>query len=232
MTQKTGQKCTAIRRVFVPVDRLDDALEALRARLADVVVGNPAAEGVGMGPLASVAQREDVKAGIARLAKETEAVFGGDGAVSARGVKEGVGCFVGPVLRLARDGRAAPAVHAHEVFGPVATVCGYSGAAGEAAELVALGEGGLVASIYSDDRDWLAAAVPAMAPWNGRLYLGSEKMASQSPGPGTVLPLLVHGGPGRAGGGEELGGLRGLALYQQRTALEGDKSLIAALLGE
>ena len=232
MTQKTGQKCTAIRRVFVPVDRLDDALEALRARLADVVVGNPAAEGVGMGPLASVAQREDVKAGIARLAGETEAVFGGDGAVSARGVKEGVGCFVGPVLRLARDGRAAPAVHAHEVFGPVATVCGYSGAAGEAAELVALGEGGLVASVYSDDRDWLAEAVPAMAPWNGRLYLGSEKMASQSPGPGTVLPLLVHGGPGRAGGGEELGGLRGLALYQQRTALEGDKSLIAALLGE
>jgi 3,4-dehydroadipyl-CoA semialdehyde dehydrogenase len=232
MTQKAGQKCTAIRRVFVPQDRLDDALAALRDRLADVVVGNPAEDGIGMGPVASVAQREDVKAGIARLAADTEEVFGGDGAVSARGVPAGVGCFVGPVLRLARDARRASSVHAHEVFGPVATVCVYDGGAGEAAELVALGEGGLVASVYSDDRDWLAAAVPAMAPWNGRLYLGSAKMASQSPGPGTVLPLLVHGGPGRAGGGEELGGLRGLALYQQRTALEGDKSLLAALVGD
>jgi oxepin-CoA hydrolase/3-oxo-5,6-dehydrosuberyl-CoA semialdehyde dehydrogenase len=231
MTQKTGQKCTAIRRVLVPVDRLDDALEALCARLGEVVVGNPADDAVGMGPVATRAQLEDVRAGIGRLAAETEAAFGGTGEVTPRGVASGAGCFVGPVLRLAREPLAAPSVHQHEVFGPVATVCAYSGDPGEAAGIVALGQGGLVASLYSDDRDWLGAAVTGAAPWSGRLYLGSQKMASQSPGPGTVLPLLVHGGPGRAGGGEELGGLRGLALYQQRTALEGDKSLIAALLG-
>ncbi len=144
----------------------------------------------------------------------------------------GAGCFVGPVLRLARDPRRAATVHEHEVFGPVATVCVYSGRPEEAAELVALGEGGLVASIYSDERDWLRVVVPALAPFHGRLYIGSEKMASLSPGPGTVLPQLVHGGPGRAGGGEELGGVRGMALYQQRTALEGDKSLLSALLAD
>jgi 3,4-dehydroadipyl-CoA semialdehyde dehydrogenase len=230
ITQKTGQKCTAIRRVLVPEARVADAIEALSARLGDVTVGNPADDSVQMGPLATRAQLEDVRAGIARLAGETEAACGGQGEVTPRGVPAGAGCFVGPVLRLARDARAAKSVHEHEVFGPVATVCAYSGKAEEAAELVGLGEGGLVASIYSDERDWLRAAVPAFAPLHGRLYLGSEKMASQSPGPGTVLPQLVHGGPGRAGGGEELGGLRGMALYQQRTALEGDKSLLTAIL--
>jgi oxepin-CoA hydrolase/3-oxo-5,6-dehydrosuberyl-CoA semialdehyde dehydrogenase len=230
VTQKTGQKCTAIRRVLVPADRADEVADALGGRLGAVVVGNPAEEGVTMGPLATRAQLEDVRAGIARLARETESLAGGEGEVTPRGVPAGAGCFVGPVLRLARDARAAASVHEHEVFGPVATVCLYSGRAEEAADLVALGEGGLVASIYSDDRDWLRAAVPAFAPLHGRLYLGSEKMAPLSPGPGTVLAQLVHGGPGRAGGGEELGGLRGMALYQQRTALEGDKSLLAALL--
>jgi len=227
--QKTGQKCTAIRRVMVPEDRLADASEALAARLSDVAVGDPAQE-VQMGPLATRAQLEDVRAGIARLAQETESICGGQGEVTPRGVPAGAGCFVGPVLRLARDARAAASVHEHEVFGPVATMCVYSGRPEEAAELVGLGDGGLVASIYCDERDWLRVAVPAMAPLHGRLYLGSEKMASLSPGPGTVLPQLVHGGPGRAGGGEELGGLRGMSLYQQRTALEGDKSLLAAIL--
>ena len=229
VVQKTGQKCTAIRRVLVPEASLADALEALRARL-DVVVGNPAEEGVQMGPLATRAQLEDVRAGLARLARDTEAVGGGQGEDTPRGVPAGAGCFVAPVLRVARDPRAATSVHEHEVFGPVATVCVYSGRPEEAAELVGLGEGGLVASLYCDERDWLRAAVPALAPLHGRLYLGSEKMASQSPGPGTVLPQLVHGGPGRAGGGEELGGTRGMGLYQQRTALQGDKSLLAAIL--
>ena len=168
MTQKTGQKCTAIRRVLVPVDRVDDAIEALSARLG-LVVGDPTAEGVQMGPLATRAQLEDVRGGIARLAAATEAAFGGTGEVTPRGVPAGAGCFVAPVLRLARDARAAAAVHEHEVFGPVATVCAYSGAADDAADIVALGEGGLVASIYCDDRDWLRGAVPAMAAWNGRL---------------------------------------------------------------
>lgn len=233
MTQKAGQKCTAIRRVMVPEERRAEVIEALAGRLADVVVGDPTADGVTMGPVSNRAQLDDVRGGIARLAGETEAAFGGTGeVVEARGVSGGVGCFVGPVLRSVSSGRAAAAVHDREVFGPVATVLGYGGAADEASRMVALGQGGLVASLYSNDRAWLKQAALAMAPLSGRLYLGSDKMAPMSPGPGTVLPLLLHGGPGRAGGGEELGGMRGMALYQQRTALEGDKSVIAALVGE
>jgi 3,4-dehydroadipyl-CoA semialdehyde dehydrogenase len=228
ITQKAGQKCTAIRRIFVPEARLDEVLEALRERLGDVVVGDPSHDGVRMGPLTSEAQLRDIRAGIAALAEVTEEVYGGLGEIEPVGAPAGKGYFVGPVLRLARDPRAA-LVHEREVFGPVATVVPYSGDALEVAELVALGGGGLVASVYSDDRAYLAKVVPELAPCHGRLYLGSAKMASQSPGPGTVLPLLCHGGPGRAGGGEELGGLRGMRLYQQRTALEGDKSLIGAL---
>jgi 3,4-dehydroadipyl-CoA semialdehyde dehydrogenase len=230
MTQKTGQKCTAIRRALVPVDRLDQVVDELRGRLADLVVGNPADDGVRMGPLATRRQLEDVRAGLARLSAATEAAHG-DGSVTPRGVPDGKGFFLGPVLRKAPDARAAAAVHEHEVFGPVSTVCGYSGDGEDAAAIVGLGDGGLVCSVYSDDREFLAAAVPALAPLHGRIYLGSEKMAAQSPGPGTVIPHLLHGGPGRAGGGEELGGRRGMTLYMQRTALEGDKSIISSLLG-
>ena len=228
MTQKAGQKCTAIRRVLVPEARLSEVLAALSERLADVVVGAPSHEGVRMGPLTSAAQLRDIREGIEALAAQTEAVYGGFGEVEPVGVPAGKGYFVGPVLRLARAADAT-IVHEREVFGPVATVIPYTGDAHQAAELVARGGGGLVASVYSDDRQFLGEIVPELAPHHGRLYLGSAKMASQAPGPGTVLPLLCHGGPGRAGGGEELGGLRGMRLYQQRTALEGDKSMISAL---
>jgi 3,4-dehydroadipyl-CoA semialdehyde dehydrogenase len=232
MTQKAGQKCTAIRRVFVPEARFDQVAEALCERLGGVRVGNPADQGVTMGPLSSAAQLRDVRSGIDRLASQTEPLFGGAGEVMPVGVPAGKGWFVGPVLRQARDPRAARVVHEHEVFGPVATLMPYSGDAGEAAELVALGNGGLVASAYTDDRDWAHAAILGLAPWNGRIYLGSAKMAAQSLGPGTVMATLIHGGPGRAGGGEELGGLRGMALYQQRTAVQGDKSMLKPLVGK
>jgi oxepin-CoA hydrolase/3-oxo-5,6-dehydrosuberyl-CoA semialdehyde dehydrogenase len=119
----------------------------------------------------------------------------------------------------------------HEVFGPVSTVGLYDGSAETAAAFVARGAGCLVSSAYSDDRDWVATFAGAAAPWAGRLYLGNSKMASQSPGPGTVLPSLLHGGPGRAGGGEELGGERGLHFYMQRCALEGDASVLKTLIG-
>jgi 3,4-dehydroadipyl-CoA semialdehyde dehydrogenase len=232
MTQKAGQKCTAIRRVFVPESRFDQVAEALIERLAAVRVGNPADQGVGMGPLATAAQLRDVRSGIDRLAGQTEPLFGGTGEVTPVGVPPGKGYFVGPVLRAARDPRAARVVHEHEVFGPVATLMPYGGDADEAADLVALGDGGLVASVYTDERDWAQAAILGLAPWNGRIYLGSAKMAAQSLGPGTVLAPLVHGGPGRAGGGEELGGLRGMALYQQRTAVQGDKGMLKFLGGK
>ena len=229
MTQKTGQKCTAIRRVFVPESRIDEVIEALRDRLGGLVVGNPADKSVGMGPVATAAQKRDVLQGIELLAGETEAIHGGAGEVEPVGVPEGKGYFVGPVIRLCRDPESAKVLNDHEVFGPVVTVALYSGEPLEAAHLVAKGQGGLVASVYSDDRDYLGAIVPTMAAYNGRLYLGSSKMAAQSMGPGTVLATLVHGGPGRAGGGEELGGPRGMALYQQRTAVQGDKSILKAL---
>jgi oxepin-CoA hydrolase/3-oxo-5,6-dehydrosuberyl-CoA semialdehyde dehydrogenase len=231
MTQKTGQKCTAIRRVLVPADKHDDVAAALSERLAAIVVGDPTREDVRMGPVATAAQLRDVRAGIARLAAETASVYGGTGEIAPRGVPEGKGFFVGPVLRSCPDPRTSSALNDHEVFGPVSTLAPYDGAAATAVQIVARGYGGLVTSVYSDDRDWVTQVVAGAAPWHGRLFLGSSKMAAQSPGPGTVLPQLLHGGPGRAGGGEELGGERGVHFYMQRVALEGDASVLKGLLG-
>lgn len=225
MTQKTGQKCTAIRRVLVPAERRGEVCDALVERLGGIVVGDPAREDVRMGPVATAAQRDDVRAGIARLAAATSSVFGGTGESS-----ESKGFFVNPVLRATDDAMGCAPLHEHEVFGPVSTVASYSGDASFAAEFIARGEGCLVSSAYADDRDWVAAFVGGAAGWAGRLYLGSAKMAAQSPGPGTVLPTLVHGGPGRAGGGEELGGDRGIQFYMQRCALEGDASVLKSLI--
>jgi len=220
ITQKTGQKCTAIRRVLVPESLTEAVREALVERLGGVRVGDPADDGVTMGPLATAQQLRDVRAGIERLTAESDVVHGG-GAVPARGY------FVAPTVLAARG--AGDAVHAHEVFGPVATLIQYDGEARAAADLVRRGGGGLVSSLYSDDRAWLAAGVFAVAPFHGRVFIGSAKIAGHSLGPGTVLPQLNHGGPGRAGGGAELGGQAGLELYQQRVALQGDRPVIEAL---
>ena len=224
ITQKAGQKCTAVRRIFVPAAQAAAAQEALVERLSQVRVGDPAREEVNMGPVSTADQLRDVRAGIARLAGESRPVFGGDGSVRAL-APEGKGYFVSPVLLVARDPTGARVMHEHEVFGPVATLA----TADSPAELVRRGGGGLVCSVYSDDRSFLRDCVLAVAPWHGRIYLGSEKVAGQTMGPGTVLPQLLHGGPGHAGGGEELGGLRGLALYSQRVALQGDRALLDAI---
>lgn len=231
MTQKTGQKCTAIRRVLVPDARFAEICDAIRERVSSIAVGDPSREDVRMGPVATAQQRDDVKAGIARLAAATDSVHGGTGEVTPIGVPAGKGYFIGPVVRSTKSPMDCAPLNDHEVFGPVSTVGSYSGDAAFAAAFVARGEGCLVSSAYSDDRDWVASFVTAAAPWAGRLYLGSSKMASQSPGPGTVLPSLLHGGPGRAGGGEELGGERGLHFYMQRCALEGDASVLKSLIG-
>jgi oxepin-CoA hydrolase/3-oxo-5,6-dehydrosuberyl-CoA semialdehyde dehydrogenase len=230
MTQKTGQKCTAIRRVIVPAARHDEVLDALRERLSTIAIGDPAREDVRMGPLATAQQLRDVREGIARLAAATGSAFGGTGEVSPAGVPAGTGYFVGPVVRTTPDPMACAPLHEHEIFGPVSTVGPFDGSPDAAAAFVARGEGCLVSSAYSDDRDWVTRFVGSAAAWAGRLYLGSSKMAAQSPGPGTALPSLLHGGPGRAGGGEELGGERGLHSYMQRVALEGDASVLKSLL--
>jgi oxepin-CoA hydrolase/3-oxo-5,6-dehydrosuberyl-CoA semialdehyde dehydrogenase len=177
-----------------------------------------------MGPLSSRAQWEDVVAGIGRLAEVADVACGGIESPRERG------WFVAPTLFVARD-REAPILHSEEVFGPVATILPYSGTADEAVELVCRGGGGLVCSVYSNDADWTESAVRGLAPWHGRVWIGSDRTAGQSLPPGMVLPGMVHGGPGRAGGGEELGGLRGLELYMQRTALQGFLGLLESRFG-
>jgi len=231
MTQKAGQKCTAIRRVLVPQGVADRVRDDLADRLASIVVGNPASEGVRMGPLATAQQKKDVREGIDALARDGRLVFGVSD-LKPVGAPEGKGYFVSPVLLEVEPGAEAPTVHSREVFGPAATIVPYSGKADEAAAIVARGQGGLVSSVYSEDVAFTSEVVLGLAPFHGRVFLGSAKIAEQSPGPGTVLPALVHGGPGRAGGGEELGGLRGLEFYMQRVALEGSRPVIDRIVGK
>ena len=219
MTQKAGQKCTAVRRIFVPKAKVAEVEEALGERLKATKVGNPADGDVRMGPVASAEALRDVRAGMQKLQAVSEAVLGGSHAIADKGY------FVAPTLLRARDAHA-PVLHELEVFGPCATVIAYDGSGAQAVDLVNRGGGGLVASIYSDDREFVEQVVTGIAPWHGRVWLGSEKTHGQALGPGAVLPATIHGGPGRAGGGEELGGLRGLMPYLQRTAIQGDRAVV------
>lgn len=230
VTQKAGQKCTAIRRVFVPEARLEAVIEDLRAMVSAVKVGNPALKEVRCGPLATASQLRDVRAGIERLRGCAEVLTGGGERGALVDVAEGRGYFVAPTLLLARD-PGADAVHAHEVFGPVATLLPYAGGADTVLPHVKRGGGGLVSSLYTDDKDTATDVLLNLASHHGRLHLGSARIAEHSPGPGTVLPNLIHGGPGRAGGGEELGGERGLHFYLQRTAFQGERTLLEKVLG-
>jgi oxepin-CoA hydrolase/3-oxo-5,6-dehydrosuberyl-CoA semialdehyde dehydrogenase len=229
ITQKAGQKCTAIRRVLVPGAIADRVRDELVDRLGAIVVGNPAHDGVRMGPVATAQQHKDVREGIDALARDGRLVFGQT--AKPVGAPDGKGYFVGPVLIETEPGADAPTVHSREVFGPVATIVPYDGTAANAAAVVSRGQGGLVSSVYSEDVAFTSEVVLGLAPYHGRVFLGSAKIAEQSPGPGTVLPTLVHGGPGRAGGGEELGGLRGLSFYMQRVALEGSRPVIDRITG-
>jgi oxepin-CoA hydrolase/3-oxo-5,6-dehydrosuberyl-CoA semialdehyde dehydrogenase len=230
MTQKAGQKCTAIRRIFVPEDRVDEIAEDLVEEIKRTRVGNPALSEVRMGPLGTQQQYDDVRAGIAKLAEAAEFVYGDGGRGSLVGVEGESGYFVGPTLLKAKDIDSAAIVHELEVFGPVQTLVPYSGEASEAIRGVSLGAGGLVSSVYSDDKKFVADMLFGVAPFHGRLHFGHSKVAEHSPGPGTVMPQMVHGGPGRAGSGEELGGLRGLDFYFQRCAVQGLKPLIEKTL--
>ncbi len=228
ITQKAGQKCTAIRRIFVPKDRLADVTEALAERLREIIVGNPKEDSVTMGPVATATQLADVRAGIERLATESTYVLG-DKAFQPIGAPAGKGFFVQPTLFSSDDPQKQNAVHAHEVFGPCASVLAYEDTAG-AITGVRRGGGALVSSIYSDDRALSTEFALGLGSAHGRLVLTNSKISEQTVGPGTVLPHSIHGGPGRAGGGEELGGLRGLAFYSHRVALQGDRALFDSML--
>ena len=222
--QKAGQKCTAIRRVFVPPAQIANFVDALKERLEDIIVGNPAEANVRLGPLVSRNQLDDVSAGIEALAKQAESITGTLSPENMPGIEQGKGFFVTPHLFQA-DAATAQIVHEHEIFGPVVTVMSYDNNE-TLISCCAAGGGSLVSSVYSDDRNLSRELLVGLAPFNGRLTLGNSKVAGKSPGPGAVSPMLVHGGPGRAGGGEELGGLRGMSFYMQRTAVQGYSALL------
>jgi oxepin-CoA hydrolase/3-oxo-5,6-dehydrosuberyl-CoA semialdehyde dehydrogenase len=228
MTVKAGQKCTAIRRAFVPEAQADAVVEAVRERLARVVVGNPADPEVTMGALAGLEQREEVRRSLKSLTDAAEVVFGDPEHVEVRGADAERGAFLSPVLL-----RAAPdvaAVHEVEAFGPVSTVVPY-GSTSEVVELAARGQGSLAGSVVTADPDVAREVVLGVAPWHGRLLVLDRADAAESTGHGSPMPQLVHGGPGRAGGGEELGGLRGVAHHMQRTAVQGSPEMLTAITG-
>ncbi len=230
MTQKAGQKCTAVRRIYVPRERLEEVRAELVQRLSDVRVGNPADERSQMGPLATAEQLRGVREGIQELARSAQLSTGGPQSVEAVGAPPGKGFFIAPTLLVQPEPSPSDAINRLEVFGPVATLMPF-GETAPLTELIVAGGGGLVSSIYSDDRHFIEELVTGIAPHHGRITLAGEKLAGQSVSPGTVLPQLLHGGPGRAGGGEELGGMRGVALYLQRVALQGHRPVIEQLAG-
>jgi oxepin-CoA hydrolase/3-oxo-5,6-dehydrosuberyl-CoA semialdehyde dehydrogenase len=229
MTVKAGQKCTAIRRAIVPAKLLDAVCEQVAARLAKTTVGDPGVEGVRMGPLASHAQQADVAERIAMLRQDAELVFSGSTEWVGAGTENGA--FCAPTLLACRKPMEVDAVHNVEAFGPVSTVMSYEDF-DQALALAAKGQGSLVATLVTHDTTVAAKAIPAMAAWHGRLHILDRESAVESTGHGSPLPTLKHGGPGRAGGGEELGGLRAVKHYLQRAAVQGSPTMLSAVTGE
>ena len=228
MTVKAGQKCTAIRRAIVPDELVGDVTEALRARLTATQIGDPGDEATAMGPLVSLAQRDAVEASVARLTEVAERAFDrADAAMGDFDVERGA--FVAPTLLVANDPRAE-AVHDVEAFGPVSTVIGFS-SLDDAVELAALGRGSLVASVYTADGDEARDVTLGIAAFHGRVHVVDASTAASSTGHGSPMPQLVHGGPGRAGGGEEMGGLRAVMHHMQRTAVQGSPDMLTAITG-
>lgn len=222
ITTKVGQKCTAIRRILAPEPLVDPVIEALSAALSEVKIGDPRDRETIMGALVSTDQRADVQAQMARIGAETSHVFGSDTPPLE------TGAFMTPQLYHCADPDAAKAVHEVEAFGPVSTVMPYRDLA-HAAALANRGGGSLVASVITHDPDIAATLAIGIASHHGRLYFNDRESMAESTGHGSPLPHMVHGGPGRAGGGEELGGVRGVMHYMQRTAIQGSPRLVSAI---
>ncbi|PZG54013.1 phenylacetic acid degradation bifunctional protein PaaZ [Spongiactinospora gelatinilytica] len=229
MTAKAGQKCTAIRRAIVPADLLGAVAEATAERLAAVKIGNPAGDGVTMGPLAAREQRDEVRRAVKALMGAADTIYGDPGRVAVIDADAERGAFLSPILLRADDpGRGE--VHEVEAFGPVATLMPYNSTR-EAVELAARGRGSLVGSVVTADTGFAREVVFGVAPWHGRILVLNAEDAAESTGHGSPLPMLVHGGPGRAGGGEELGGIRGVLHHMQRTAVQAGPAMMSALTG-
>jgi 3,4-dehydroadipyl-CoA semialdehyde dehydrogenase len=227
MTVKAGQKCTAIRRALVPRAVADAVTEALAARLAKTITGNPRNETVTMGPIVDKAQQKAVLDGLVALKREARAVTG-EGAFQPVDADPAKSAFVPPTLLRCDRPADARAVHEVEVFGPVSTLMPYDSPE-EAFALAARGGGSLVASVFTADDAFAQAAVLGLGASHGRVMVIDDAVGKLQTGHGIVMPMCVHGGPGRAGGGEELGGLRGLRFYHQRLAVQGNKARMAAL---
>lgn len=230
MTVKTGQKCTAIRRAFVPAQWLDAAEEALKKRLSKVVVGDPSQEGVTMGPLAGITQLNDVRAKARELATEAKLVFGDIDTVTVQGGDSTKGAFVSPLLFRRDDPWTAQIVHDVEAFGPVSTLMPYKDF-DDAIALANRGLGSLAVSLFTYDAQVARQFVIGAGAWHGRIVILDRDSAKESTGHGSPLPMLVHGGPGRAGGGEEMGGVRGVKHYMQRSALQGHPRSLSTVAG-
>jgi oxepin-CoA hydrolase / 3-oxo-5,6-dehydrosuberyl-CoA semialdehyde dehydrogenase len=231
MTVKAGQKCTAIRRTFVPAGMVDDVATALRKRLAGVKVGDPSLDGVRMGPLAGRSQRREVEANADRLRAATELLYGGPDTLDVVGADPEKGAFFPPTLLYLDRPFARREPHDVEAFGPVNTVMPYDSVE-EATELAKLGRGSLVGSLFTARDDVAREVALGTAAYHGRLMLVNRHSAKESTGHGSPLPPLVHGGPGRAGGGEEMGGVRGVLHHMQRTALQGAPQTLTAVTRE
>ena len=231
MTVKAGQKCTAIRRTLVPRGMEEDVIKALRGRLGKVVIGDPSVEGVRMGPLASHGQVLDVGKKAAELRFAGELVYGGDADFPVTGADREKGAFFAPMLLACDTPFDHHEPHDVEAFGPVNTVMPYANV-DEAIALAKLGRGSLCGSLFTADHRVARQVVLGVAPYHGRFMVLDRTSAKESTGHGSPLPNLVHGGPGRAGGGEEMGGVRGVLHYMQRTAVQGSPSVLTAVMDQ
>lgn len=229
MTVKSGQKCTAIRRAIIPSDKLDAVAEAMIARLSKTTLGNPSNENVRMGPLASIDQREDVKQQLSKLTQDNEILFGKSTELELLDANADKGAFMSPVLMCAEN-PATTSAHDIEAFGPISTLIPY-GDEEHAIQLAALGKGSLVGSIITDNSDIATRLSIGAAAYHGRLLILNSSCAKESTGHGSPLPHLIHGGPGRAGGSEEMGGVRGVKHYMQHTAIQGSPDMLTAITG-
>ena len=228
MTVKAGQKCTAVRRVIVPEKLIVDVQIALGKRLSSTTIGDPSVEGVRMGSLAGKIQKKEVLENINKLSKSQDIVFGNEESFEVVGANKDKGAFVSPFLFLNSNPFKSLDCHDIEVFGPVATIMPYKDV-NEAIKLARLGKGSLVCSLVTNDMKLAEQFVLGASSMHGRILVLNESCAKESTGHGSPMPLLTHGGPGRAGGGEEMGGIRGIKHYMQRTAIQGHPSTITAI---
>ncbi|WP_171125012.1 MULTISPECIES: phenylacetic acid degradation bifunctional protein PaaZ [unclassified Ruegeria] len=228
MTTKAGQKCTAIRRIMAPSSQVVAVIDALSRRLGSVVIGDPAAEETQMGALVSQAQRQDVLEKAALIGQEADRVFGNPDGFVVHGADRDKGAFVPPMLFHCASPDTANLLHSVEAFGPVSTVMPYRDLE-HAVQTANRGGGSLVASVITNDLDVARTVALGAGPFHGRLYFNNRTSMKESTGHGSPLPHMVHGGPGRAGGGEEMGGTRGVMHYMQRTAIQGSPDILTAI---